>query len=282
MSDPTLLVLAGLADGDKHGYAMLEDIESFAQSLMDRLTKFAARLYPRWWRDRYGEEFAALLEDARPGFRGTLDVLKGAMTMQLFTFSAKRVLSIGSMAGLLLGFAASFSLTPQFESRAVVSVAIPQDDNGSGVGAAVNQLSMEVMGRETLTGLIESLSLYRELSAEDRLETMRRNIRLSSTSVSAEGHQTPGFELKFRHPDAATARKVASALTSAYIDANIRPRAGQTGEHAMLEVREVALQPGAPLSPNRSVIAPSGLGAGFGLTALVGLGICLRRKRQSA
>src|SRR5271169_2802483 len=30
MSDPTLLVLASLADGDKHGYAMMEDIERFA------------------------------------------------------------------------------------------------------------------------------------------------------------------------------------------------------------------------------------------------------------
>ena len=30
MSDPTLLVLASLADGDKHGYAMMEDIQRFA------------------------------------------------------------------------------------------------------------------------------------------------------------------------------------------------------------------------------------------------------------
>jgi DNA-binding PadR family transcriptional regulator len=30
MSDPTLLVLASLADGDKHGYAMMTDIREFA------------------------------------------------------------------------------------------------------------------------------------------------------------------------------------------------------------------------------------------------------------
>jgi len=30
MSDPTLLVLSSLADGDKHGYAMMEDIANFA------------------------------------------------------------------------------------------------------------------------------------------------------------------------------------------------------------------------------------------------------------
>lgn len=30
MSDPNLLVLASLANGEKHGYAMMLDIESFA------------------------------------------------------------------------------------------------------------------------------------------------------------------------------------------------------------------------------------------------------------
>ena len=30
MTDPTLLILASLADGDKHGYAMMTDIQTFA------------------------------------------------------------------------------------------------------------------------------------------------------------------------------------------------------------------------------------------------------------
>ena len=30
MSDPTLLVLASLADGDKHGYAIMTDVREFA------------------------------------------------------------------------------------------------------------------------------------------------------------------------------------------------------------------------------------------------------------
>jgi DNA-binding PadR family transcriptional regulator len=31
MSDPALLILASLAEGDKHGYAMMADIQSFAR-----------------------------------------------------------------------------------------------------------------------------------------------------------------------------------------------------------------------------------------------------------
>jgi DNA-binding PadR family transcriptional regulator len=30
MSDPTILILSSLAEGDKHGYAIMEDIETFA------------------------------------------------------------------------------------------------------------------------------------------------------------------------------------------------------------------------------------------------------------
>jgi len=32
MSDPSLLVLSSLAGGEKHGYAMMEDIERFART----------------------------------------------------------------------------------------------------------------------------------------------------------------------------------------------------------------------------------------------------------
>jgi DNA-binding PadR family transcriptional regulator len=51
MSDPTLLVLASLADGDKHGYAMMEDIERFAAVRLGPGTLYGAitRLEQRGW-----------------------------------------------------------------------------------------------------------------------------------------------------------------------------------------------------------------------------------------
>lgn len=51
MSDPTLLVLASLAEGDKHGYAMMEDIEAFAQVRLGPGTLYGAitRLEQRGW-----------------------------------------------------------------------------------------------------------------------------------------------------------------------------------------------------------------------------------------
>jgi DNA-binding PadR family transcriptional regulator len=41
-SDPNLLVLASLADGDKHGYAMMTDIEAFANVRLGPGTLYGA------------------------------------------------------------------------------------------------------------------------------------------------------------------------------------------------------------------------------------------------
>ena len=51
MSDPTLLVLTSLAGGDKHGYAMMEDIEQFSGLRPGPGTLYGAitRLEQRGW-----------------------------------------------------------------------------------------------------------------------------------------------------------------------------------------------------------------------------------------
>jgi DNA-binding PadR family transcriptional regulator len=51
MSDPTLLVLSSLAEGDKHGYAMMQDIEAFAGIKLGPGTLYGAitRLESEGW-----------------------------------------------------------------------------------------------------------------------------------------------------------------------------------------------------------------------------------------
>ncbi len=50
-NDPTLLVLASLAEGDKHGYAMMEDIERFSSIKLGPGTLYGAitRLEESGW-----------------------------------------------------------------------------------------------------------------------------------------------------------------------------------------------------------------------------------------
>jgi len=51
VSDPSILVLSSLAGGDKHGYAMMEDIERFAGVRLGPGTLYGAitRLEERGW-----------------------------------------------------------------------------------------------------------------------------------------------------------------------------------------------------------------------------------------
>jgi DNA-binding PadR family transcriptional regulator len=51
MSDPTLLVLSSLAGGDKHGYAIMQDIEAFASVTLGPGTLYGAitRLEQKGW-----------------------------------------------------------------------------------------------------------------------------------------------------------------------------------------------------------------------------------------
>ena len=46
---------------------------------MSGYTKWLARLYPRAWRERYGEEFIALLEERGTSVIDALDVALGAL-----------------------------------------------------------------------------------------------------------------------------------------------------------------------------------------------------------
>jgi len=51
MTDPAILILASLADGEKHGYAMMEDIQRFAGVRLGPGTLYGAitRLEQQGW-----------------------------------------------------------------------------------------------------------------------------------------------------------------------------------------------------------------------------------------
>ena len=72
MTDPTILVLSSLAGGDKHGYAMMEDIERFAGVRLGPGTLYGAitRLEQQGW-------IAPLpTEDRRQPYRITAEGLR--------------------------------------------------------------------------------------------------------------------------------------------------------------------------------------------------------------
>ena len=53
------------------------------QTRMSWWIRFIARLYPRSWRQRYGAELDALIEDTGPGWRVAMDLARGAAIMHV-------------------------------------------------------------------------------------------------------------------------------------------------------------------------------------------------------
>src|ERR1700682_2311135 len=91
--------------------------------MRDRLIRFACRLYTAAWRRRYGIECETLIEDASRDWRDVLDVLLGALKMQLTTWSFGKIAASCGVAGALLWSALLFIALPdQFVSSTILHV----------------------------------------------------------------------------------------------------------------------------------------------------------------
>jgi hypothetical protein len=141
---------------------------------MRRWIGLAADLYPGNWRERYGEEFDALLDDLNPDWREFTDVLRGALRMQMTNASTYLKLAGGmAVAGAIVATAVSFSVPRIYESTAVMRMAEPQNPQGGAstvsegavqehVGYQLLQIEQEILSRTNLEGVITrpDLDLY--------------------------------------------------------------------------------------------------------------------------
>jgi hypothetical protein len=63
---------------------------------MKRLARWFVRLYPRWWRARYDQEFNALLEDATVNLLDVCGVVRSALEMRMKRATAPRIVDLAS------------------------------------------------------------------------------------------------------------------------------------------------------------------------------------------
>ncbi len=72
------------------------------------------RLYPRSWRERYGDELAGVLGEQRLGIRGRLDVVRGAVDARLHPESPARlpILAAVTASGLATAHAIALAAQP--------------------------------------------------------------------------------------------------------------------------------------------------------------------------
>jgi len=69
---------------------------------MRRLIRWIARFYPAQWRERYGEELDALIEDIQPEWQDLFNVLLGALRMQVTTWNSLKIVTATALAGALV------------------------------------------------------------------------------------------------------------------------------------------------------------------------------------
>jgi hypothetical protein len=87
---------------------------------MRRLIEWGVRLYPAQWRARYGDEFLALVEDARPRWRDVWDVLRGALAMRLTNASFMKIVAAFAVVGMLAAGVWSMMLPDRYVSTSVL------------------------------------------------------------------------------------------------------------------------------------------------------------------
>jgi uncharacterized protein involved in exopolysaccharide biosynthesis len=269
----------------------------------------AADLYPGSWRGRYGEEFQALLEDLNPGWREFTDVLRGALKMQMTNATTYLKLVGGlAVAGAIVATAVSFSFPRIYESTAVMRIAEPQNPQGGAstvsegavqehVGYQLLQIEQKILSRTNLERIITApdLDLYKEdrsrLPMEDIVQNMRHHdirILMVGNSPGAPGAKG-AFTVSFSYPGQQKAQAVVRALTTQFIDQNLKANRSDESRWQTiwpqsvpplapaLEVLDPASLPEKPINASREAFAAVGLVLGLALGLLAA--VALRRPR---
>jgi uncharacterized protein involved in exopolysaccharide biosynthesis len=217
---------------------------------MSRLIHFLARLYPRSWRERYGAEYAALLDDVRPDGRTAANVFLGALAMQIRNWKSWEILAASALFGVAIIPGLSVAMPKTYASRAILKVG-DQVDRQEAIDA-INALAVNVESRSSLAGLIEADGLYQyqrsRIPLLDVLDEMIKGIRVtpvdSKTAVAIE----------FDYSDPKVAQKVTQDLVARFMNENVRQGNGVT-----LQLIDSPSLPKSPIGPNKPLIIGLGI-----------------------
>ncbi len=252
---------------------------------MKRWIQLAARMYPRAWRERYGDEFEALLEDCNPGWRELFDAMGGAIRMQITNGSLYwKTMAATAVLGAVVAAVAVFSWPKTYQATAVVR--LPE--------LTFQSTKSLVMSRGNLSAIVTNpkYSLYPDLRSrqtlEDPIETMQRNIRFTMPGPSApRDDDYAAWTIDFVYPEKAMAQAVVAELAGQVVMAVNNPDAQRwrasktwpaTGPAARAEILTPARAGDRPLTPNVRAIFLVGIGAGMAAGGLAASIVTWRRR----
>lgn len=179
------------------------------------------------------------------------------MKMQLAALGFKRLALVLSMAGLAIGYGASYLVMPRFvsESSMSLSVAKPGVLPEASLGDMYFRLKTEVMSRSVLSGIIQDprLDLYKKdrrvEPLEDVIEAMRRKIRIEPVErPGVSSKDWMAFNIRFDYGDPHKTQAVVQTLLTKFQEANFNIQKGpalvaaDNDEITRLEVRVAQLE----------------------------------------
>jgi hypothetical protein len=225
---------------------------------MKRLLRAAARLYPRAWRDRYGEEFDALVDDLRPQWRDVPNVLMGALLMHisrppLLTLAAALVI-----VGAIAGAAVSLTRPAVYASGSQVQVTVP-DATASGDARAQRI-------RQVMNAALDIAALDNKHITVTVRENPDRNPTMLDVVASGDSPQA--------------ARGAAEKALNAVVTANLQVQE-RSNENRGVQFQVLAAPP-LPTTAVRPIRRLTLLGAAAGLVAAAALQLLGRRRRPTA
>jgi len=243
---------------------------------MKRLLRLAARIYPASWRDRYGIEFQALLEETKPRWSDILDVLNGGLQMRVRRTHPALTMAAFGILGALGAGATAFSTADRFASTGTVTVRpwgpSTTTSETTRLDDAIPRLTRAAFSRDNLMGIIERYDLYRSERAQSSVDSLINRMR---GDIGIQLISQRLVQVSFTSAEARQSQQVARDLVSELVEANLHETVG------VVQVIDLPDESVVSVSPRR--VAAASLGGLVG-GALIGtlIALVLRRPTQPA
>ena len=250
---------------------------------MKRIAKLLVRIYPSTWRERYGEEFEALIEDGSLGAAVIIDVLWGALKMRVASRSFVRVVLPCMLAGTLGAVAISLVVPMEYSSQAIVTAA-PQRGPATIPDDLARNNFRDAFSRDFLASVIQERNLYPDKRAHMSLDgvigEMSRSIRVSpglfTHSSPVRSFSAQIFAVQFEYSDPHIAQQVNTDLVARFLNTALKVKVAPdssgsssatlpSGEHFALSVLNAPSLPTRPIGSDRIQKSLVGLCVGLGI-----------------
>jgi hypothetical protein len=202
---------------------------------MNRITRLVLRLYPAWWRTRYGAELEALIEDTGANWWTVLDLSKEGVTMRLVTwlgfFNPRRSIIACGLLGMITAAAVFVTTPPRY---AFVSTIEIQSSDQVGQAAPITVAS-QAFSDTHVESLVKRFALYPDSrSGRDAIRRFREHVSLTRMEPTSTVHLVQirdgvtvpfrdggALQVGFSDRDQRKAQQVAAALATLIIDENL-------------------------------------------------------------